>query len=151
MHVEPPCEQGVASTDRTWATLSGHFKGRVIRDVSHLPPAGRPLAPPLGFRSPADPRSLAAHPLRGVTNVPLESVPVGGRPAGYPAAICCNDRGALATGVLMASRFVWPVRSRCGLELCRRRYGGWQSARPLSAQRCRRLWMKPTYRRQVPR
>jgi hypothetical protein len=53
MHVEPPCEQGVASTDRTCATLIGHFKGRVKRDVSHLPRLGVPL-----------PRRWASDPLR---------------------------------------------------------------------------------------
>jgi hypothetical protein len=35
----------VASTHRIRPTLSGDFKGRVKRLVSHLPPAGHPLAP----------------------------------------------------------------------------------------------------------
>jgi hypothetical protein len=26
MHVQPPCEQGVASTDRTWGMANGRLK-----------------------------------------------------------------------------------------------------------------------------
>jgi hypothetical protein len=63
-------------------TLIGHFKGRVIRDVSQPAAGWASLAPPLGFGSPTDHRCLAAHPLPGVTNVPPESVPVGGPLAG---------------------------------------------------------------------
>jgi hypothetical protein len=44
----------------------------------------------------------------------------------------------------------YSVRSHRGLERRHRRCRGWQSARPLSARRCRRSWMKPTHPRQAP-
>jgi len=50
----PSSHSRVASTHRTRPTLIGHFKGRVLRAVTHLPPAGRP---PL-------PRRWASDPLR---------------------------------------------------------------------------------------
>src|SRR5215207_11255445 len=34
MHVEPPCEQGVASTDRTWGGPSGEGAARLIQALS---------------------------------------------------------------------------------------------------------------------
>ena len=49
-----------------------------MRDIGHLPPAGRPPAPPLGFRSPTDHRSFGSSSASRCDKRSVESIPVGG-------------------------------------------------------------------------